>query len=189
MMYRMFPVATVALALFVAAPLLASNKAGESEDVMHDGKVVSVTRDNFMMSNKDGKEHSHTLTKDAKVTCDTKACKLADLKPGTKIRVTTKSDDKQMATHVEAIENDKMFANSHDGKVVSVKGNKLMMTNQDGKEHSHTIAAHATITCDGKVCKSSDLKAGMKIRVTSRTNDKDMMTVIEAIDKDASFGV
>ena len=104
MLFRMFPLATVALAMFVAGPLLAASKDDESEDVTHDGKVVSVTGDKLVMSNKDGKEHSHTLSKDAKVTCDTKACKIGDLKAGLKIRVTTKSDDKKVATNVEAID-------------------------------------------------------------------------------------
>jgi hypothetical protein len=129
------------------------------------------------------------LSKDAKVTCDAKACKIGDLKAGTKIRVTTKTDDKKIATRVEAIDKNETFANTHDGKVVSLAGNKLMMSDKDGKEHSHMIAANATITCDGKDCKMGDLKAGMKIRVTARTNDKNVLTVIEALDKDAEFGV
>ena len=39
-----------------------------------------------------GKEHSHEVVKDAKITCDGKECKLSDLKAGTRIRVTVDSD-------------------------------------------------------------------------------------------------
>lgn len=188
MLYRMFPLVTLALAMFVASPVLVAKDTAESADVTHDGKVVSVTGDKLVMSNKEGKEHSHTLSKDAKVTCDAKPCKVGDLKAGMKIRVTTKGDDKQIATHVEAIDKNQIFANTHDGKVVSIAGDKLMMADTDGKEHSHMIAANATITCDGKDCKRGQLKTGMKIRVTNRTNDKNVLTVIEALDKDAEFG-
>lgn len=187
MLNHTFSLAILALAMIAAGPALAAKEAKESDEVTHDGKVVSVTGDKLVMSNKDGKEHSHTLSKDAKVTCDAKACKLGDLKAGFKIRVTTKSDDQKIATQVEAIDKNRMFANTHDGKVVSIDGDKLMMSDKDGKEHSHQIAANATITCDGKDCKMGNLKAGMKIRVTTRTNDKNVLTVIEALDKDAEF--
>lgn len=188
MLYRMCPLATLALAMFVVGPVLAATETEKSQDVTHDGKVVSVTGDQLVMSNKDGKEHSHTLSKDAKVTCDAKLCKPKDLKAGMKIRVTTSGNDKHIATHVEAIDKNQIFANTHDGKVVSITGDKLMMTDAKGTEHSHVIAANASITCDGKDCKMGRLKAGMKIRVTTRTNDKNVLTVIEAIDKDAEFG-
>ena len=56
----------------------------------HDGRVVSITDAKLVMTNMEGKEeHMHALTADAKVTCDGKVCKAADLKPGMRIRVTT----------------------------------------------------------------------------------------------------
>ncbi|MCY2967749.1 MAG: hypothetical protein NT069_29650 [Planctomycetota bacterium] len=188
MLNRMFSFAILSLALLAAGPAVAAKDAKEADEPLHDGKVVSVSGHDLVMTNKDGKEHTHTLTKEAKVTCDAKACKLSDLKAGLKIRVTTKNGDKKTATHVEALDKDAMFANTHDGKVVSVSGDTLKMTGKDGKEHSHTLAAHAAICCDGKECKVSELKAGMKIRVTTKANDKHVLTVIEAIDKDAEFG-
>ncbi len=102
--------------------------------------------------------------------------------------MTTKNGDKKSATHVEAIDKNEMFANTHDGKVVSVTGDSLKMTDKDGKEHSHTLSAHPAICCDGKECKLSQLKSGMKIRVTTKATDKHVLTVIEAIDKNAEFG-
>ncbi len=53
----------------------------------------------------EGKQHCHTLAKDAKVTCDGKASKAADLKAGTNVRVTTSTDDKTLATAVESGKN------------------------------------------------------------------------------------
>jgi hypothetical protein len=100
---RLFPLflLAVALAVFVSAPLAAQEKADKNT---HEGKFVKATSDKeFVMEGKD-KEHTHTLAKDAKVIGpDGKDCKLADLKKGQKIRVTTKEDDKKVATKVEAL--------------------------------------------------------------------------------------
>ncbi len=77
--------------------------------------------------------------------------------------------------------------NTMDGTVVNVSGDKLTMTNKEGKEHSHTLAANVKITCDGKTCTATDLKAGMKIRVTTGSAEPHAATRIEALDKNAAF--
>ncbi|MEO8270200.1 MAG: hypothetical protein ABI557_10780 [Aureliella sp.] len=76
------------------------DKAGAAKT--HDGKVVSVAGDKLTSTCSKGQEHHHTLTKDAKVTCDGKASKLADLKAGTPIHVTCCKDDEKMVTAVES---------------------------------------------------------------------------------------
>ncbi len=187
MSYRMFSMAAVAVTMFVSSPAWAAKDAKAEKDVTHDGKVVSVNGNQLVMKGKAGKEHTHTLAADAKVTCDGDACKAADLKAGMKIRVTTKHDDKKVATHVEALDKHETFANSHDGKFVSIVDHKLTMTNHKGKEHTHMLAADATMTCDGKACKIDQLKAGMKIRVTTEKGEAGKATHVEAIDKDAEF--
>ena len=68
----------------------------------HDGKVVSVAGDKLTTTCSEGKQHCHTMAKDAKVTCDGQASKAADLKAGTAVRVTTKKDDKSVATAVDS---------------------------------------------------------------------------------------
>jgi len=88
----------VALVLLLGAPLRAGDKN------THEGTFVSAKGDKFTMKDKDDKEHSHTLAADAKVTGpDGKECKLADLKKGQRIRVTTKKGDAKVATKVEAL--------------------------------------------------------------------------------------
>jgi hypothetical protein len=162
--------------------------AGPSEQSM-DGTVVSVSGDKLTMTNKEGKEHSHALAANVKVTCDGKTCTAADLKAGMRIRVTTDEVAPHTAARIEALDKDAAFASSsHDGKVVSITGNKLVMTDMEGKgEHTCTLTADAKVTCDGKLCKASDLKPGMRIRVTSERADAHTATRIEALDKNPDF--
>ncbi len=56
--------------------------------------------------------------------------------------------------------------NTHNVTIVKVEGNNLTVTGKDGKEHTHAVAKDATITCDGKECKLTDLKDGDKAVVT-----------------------
>ena len=68
----------------------------------HDGKVVSVLGDKLTTTCSEGKQHCHTMSKDAKVTCDGKPSKAADLKAGTSVHVTTSKDDKNIATAIDS---------------------------------------------------------------------------------------
>lgn len=163
--------------------------AGTSEKSM-DGTVVSVSGDKLTMTNKEGKEHSQALAANVKVTCDGKTCPAADLKAGMRIRVTTDTVDRHAAVRIEALDKDTGFASSsHDGQVVSITGDKLVMTNAEGKEkHTHTLTAEVKVTCDGKVCKAADLKPGMRIRVTTESEEPHGATRIEALDNNRDFG-
>lgn len=78
--------------------------------------------------------------------------------------------------------------NSHMGKLVSLSGNILTMTDCDGThEHSHTLATDAKVFCDGVACRPEDLDAGSTIRVMTRPNDMRVATQIEALAKQAEF--
>jgi hypothetical protein len=112
-MYRLLTLclAALALGLFVASPGLADNqKAADKDnptankDNTHEGKfLMAEGNDKFSMTDKAGSKHEHMLARDAKVTCDGKECKIADLKEGIRIRVTTAKDNKDMAVRVEAL--------------------------------------------------------------------------------------
>jgi len=69
---------------------------------------------------------------------------------------------------------------SHDGKVVSVIGDKLTTTCSAGHEHCHTIAKDANVTCDGKASKAADLKAGACVRVTTKKDDDKVATAVDS---------
>lgn len=98
MLLRVLPVC-LALAVLVAlsAPVVAEDK-----DNAHQGKVVSTSENKLVMSDKDGKEHSHNVSEKAKISCDGKECKLSDLKPGTRVTVTTKKGDPTTAVRIAA---------------------------------------------------------------------------------------
>ena len=68
----------------------------------------------------------------------------------------------------------------HEGTVVSMVGDKLTTTCPKGNEHCHTVAKDAAVTRDGKTCKSSDLKAGANVVVTTQADDKRIATKVEA---------
>lgn len=82
---------------------------------------------------------------------------------------------------------EKAVERTHDGKVVSVSSEKLVMTGLDGKEHSHGLANDAKLTLDGKSCQADELKTGFRIRVTLNDEATKLVTKIEALDKQAEF--
>jgi hypothetical protein len=93
------------------APTLATTSPKkEATSNIFEGKVVTITGNKLVMRNKEGAAFTHTLAKDAKVTCDGKACKSEDLKPGNQIRVSTKKEDRNVATGVECLEKNKEFS-------------------------------------------------------------------------------
>jgi hypothetical protein len=77
---------------------------------MFEGKLISVAGSKFVMADVEGKESSHSFSTDAKLTCDGKTCASSELRPGSRIRVTTQKDDLNVATCVEAIDKEAKFA-------------------------------------------------------------------------------
>jgi len=88
-------VLVVAGALFLAP----STVVFAADETTAEGTVVKAADGKLTIQDKDKKEHSCEVAKDAKITCDGKACKLDDLKKGVKVKVTVK--DKK-ATKIEA---------------------------------------------------------------------------------------
>jgi hypothetical protein len=76
---------------------------------------------------------------------------------------------------------------THDGNLVTLSGDKLVMTSVEGEEQSHTLAPDVKLTLDGKPCVTSDLKAGTRIRVTAPGTEKSIATRIEGIEKNRAF--
>lgn len=77
----------------------------------------------------------------------------------------------------------KVDKNVHTGTFISAKGNEFTMKEKE-KEHSHVLAADGKVTGpDGKDCKLEDLKAGQKIRVTTKEGDAKTALKVEAMKK------
>jgi hypothetical protein len=74
--------------------------------------------------------------------------------------------------------------NTHTGKVVSVADGKLVMTDKNDKEMTHSVAADAKITFDGKECKLEDLKKGVFVKITTKKDDAKVAIAIEASTKE-----
>lgn len=185
MNYQTISLGAITVALFAGS--VAAFSVEDTKEANHDGTVVKISSSELVMKSKDDKEHTHTLSPETTMTLDGKDCKVADLKAGLKIRVTTTDAAKKSVSHIEAISKNATFAHTQDGTVVSSTSSKLVMTDAAGKEHSCRVATDTKITCDGKVCKASDLKSKMKIRVTTKKSDDGAATVIEAIDKNIDF--
>ncbi len=75
---------------------------------------------------------------------------------------------------------EKKHEGKHEGKVVAMSGDKLTTTCAQGKEHCHTVAKDAKVTCDGHPSKAADLKAGTPVRVTTHKDDKSIATAIDS---------
>ena len=87
----------------VATPGAANDKK-ESTSNSFEGSVVSLNGNKLVMKSKEGLTYSRTLADDAKVSRNGKACKAEDLKAGIQIRVTTKANDRNVATGIECLE-------------------------------------------------------------------------------------
>jgi hypothetical protein len=184
--YRIFSLGAMAwILLIMIAPAYAAPEA----ETTHDGNVVSLFGDKLVMKSVGGEEQSHKLATDIKLTLDGKSCMAADLKPGMRIRVTIQGNDKNLASRIEGLEENPDFASyRHDGKIVSITGDKLVMIGTPGEvEQTLTLAADVKVTLDEKACKFSDLKPGMRIRVTSASEDPFAATRIEALGKNLGF--
>lgn len=93
-----------------AAPDAASLRDTAPSANMFEGEFVSVSGVKLVMKSKAGKQYSHTLAKDAKLTCDGTPCKAEDFKAGSKIRVTTTREDRKTATGIDALDKYDEFA-------------------------------------------------------------------------------
>lgn len=99
--------------------IIEENGLAPQDAVMHkknsspktfEGRIVSMTGDKLVMLSKEGTEYSHTLAKDAQLTCDGTVCKAEALKPGYKIRVTTKKGERDVVNSIESLNKNADFA-------------------------------------------------------------------------------
>jgi hypothetical protein len=85
---------------------------------------------------------------------------------------------------VSASADDKADKNVHEGLFLAAEDGGFRMSDVDGKEHSHKLAADAVcVGSDGKECKITDFKKGEKIRVTTKEGDPTIAIKVECLKK------
>jgi uncharacterized protein (TIGR03000 family) len=77
---------------------------------------------------------------------------------------------------------------THEGTVVSFKDGTLEMTDPQHGKHSHRLSPNTQVMIDGRQAKPEDLKADMKIKVSTKKDDPQSITKIEAKSKDKDSG-
>jgi hypothetical protein len=84
--------------------VLSTRLPAADEAKTHEGIVVSASADKLVMTDNEGKkEHSHMVSTATKITLDGKPAKLADLKKGHFVKVTTtKLNEKDVVTAIDA---------------------------------------------------------------------------------------
>jgi hypothetical protein len=85
-----------------------------------------------------------------------------------------------------ALADDKNNGDTHDGKIVRINKDQLVMTDLAGKEHQHKLTQDVKLRLDNKdvtLTDIGDFKAGMKVRVTLKKGAATTVLKIEALSK------
>jgi hypothetical protein len=85
-----------------------------------------------------------------------------------------------MAAAVLAPAEARAEVHTQEGVVVSAAMNKLVMSDLEGKQHTHAIEETTKITVHGKPARLDDLKLGMRIRVMS---DEKKVLAVATVDE------
>jgi len=94
-----------AILLFVwLLTMTAPAKAAEPQ--IHKGTVVSATAERLTIKDRSGREQTHLVSKETKVTINGQPGRLENLKPTTLVQVTTEGGDKVVS--IATIDNDKL---------------------------------------------------------------------------------
>lgn len=101
--------------------------------------------------------------------------------------VTPNAADKTIVIPFGTAPKSETFGDFHDGTVVSVSGDRLVMASNEGREYSFRVATDAFICCDGVTCPAGDLKVGSKIRIFSKADDKNVAVKIESLINQVDF--
>jgi|ERR1051326_5898789 hypothetical protein len=78
---------SLVLVLFAALAMLLSAPVARAADT-EEGTFVKADDTSITIKDKDGKNHTYDMAKDAKVQCDSKDCKLTELKADVKVKLT-----------------------------------------------------------------------------------------------------
>lgn len=101
--------------------------------------------------------------------------------------ISTIVEEKRLVPQDVVIPKTTSASKTFDGRIVSMTGDKLVMSSKEGTEYTHTLAKDAKLTCDGTICNAETLKPGHKIRVTTIKDDRRVVSGVESLNKNANF--
>jgi len=85
-----------------------------------------------------------------------------------------------------ALADDKANGTTHEGKIVRIDKDELVMTGTDDKQYTHKLNRDVKLRLDNKDVQIADItefKTGMKVRVTTKKDDPKTVLKIEALSK------
>lgn len=94
----------IAAALWLTT-LLNVNSASAAEPQIHKGTVVSATASQLVVKDATGREQTHLVSRETKVTINGRVGRLEELKMSTRVRVTTDGGDKVVS--IATVDDDK----------------------------------------------------------------------------------
>ena len=101
--------------------------------------------------------------------------------------MTTKIEDKKVVIPFGAAPKCETFGDFHDGTVVSISGDRLVMACNEGKEYSFRVATDAYVSCDSVTCLAEELTVGSKVRLITKADDINVATKIESLINQVDF--
>jgi hypothetical protein len=72
---------------------------------------------------------------------------------------------------------------SFEGKLVSMTGNHLVITNAEGIKLPLSLAKDAQVTCEGTACTTEVLRIGERVLVTTQWDHLNLVTGIAILDR------
>jgi len=142
------------------------------------GRIKSISTDKNQVVVKDdrGKEHTFNLNKDSKIRLADKDAKLADLKEGDEVGINyTKDGDEMMARRISKHRREHAMRHAR-GEVKSVAAAKhrLVLKDAGGQERTFNLAEDAKVRLGDKDGKLADLKEGDKVDVAFQARATDI---------------
>lgn len=159
-------------------------------NLRYDGSVVEQRKaGGIVVRDGAGVDRVHLLMDHTIIVLDGASCAQTALKPGMRVRITTQNAWGELTDRIEAIDSAPAFAPERtDGSFVSLEGNCLMMSCGVGiMDQACTLMDGAKVSCDGTVRRAEELRAGMRIRITTSDADARKVIRIEAIDRNHGF--
>jgi len=96
-------------------------------------------------------------------------------------------EDEQIVIPFGAAPNCETIGLVHDGTLVSISGERLVMKSVDGHLYSFQVTTATDVFTDGITCRPENLAAGCKIRLTTNADNKNLVHTIESLVTLAAF--